>query len=100
MEFQTSIHVAADPARTFATFTDLRNAATNVRGIKKIEVLTEGPIRAGTQFLETRSMFGNEAIETMEITAFDSPRFYSVGCDSYGARFDTTFRFSPEAGGT
>jgi carbon monoxide dehydrogenase subunit G len=101
MNFQTSIQVDADPARTFAAFTDLRNAATNIRGIKHIEVLTDGPVRAGTQFRETRTMFGRDAEEKMEVTAFDPPRSYSVGCDSCGGvRFDTEFRFTPEAGGT
>ena len=100
MNFQTSIQVDADPARTFAAFTDLRNAAKNIRGIKHIEVLTEGPIKKGTQFRETRTMFGRDAVETMEITAFDPPRGYSVGCGSCGARFDTDFRFTPESGGT
>lgn len=100
MQFQTSIHVDADPTRTFAAFTDLRNAATNIRGIKHIEVLTDGPIRLGTVFKETRTMFGKDAVETMEITAFDAPRGYSVGCGSCGARFDTDFRFTPESGGT
>ncbi len=100
MNFETSIHVDADPATTFAAFTDLRNAAKNIRGIKHIEVLTEGSIGKGTQFRETRTMFGRDAVEAMEIIAFDSPRGYSVGCDSCGARFDTDFRFTPEAGGT
>lgn len=100
MQFNTSIHVAADPARTFAAFTDLRNAAGNIRNIKHIEVLTDGPIRKGTQFRETRTMFGKDAVETMEITAFDSPNGYSVGCGSCGARFDTDFRFTPVSGGT
>lgn len=100
MQFNTSIHVDADPARTFAAFTDLRNAATNVRGIKHIDVLTDGPIRKGTQFRETRTMFGKDAVETMEITAFDPPHGYSVGCGSCGARFDTDFQFTPESGGT
>jgi len=100
MQFNTSIHVAADPARTFEAFTDLRNAAKNIRGIKHIEVLTEGPVRQGTQFRETRTMFGKDAVELMEVTAFDAPRGYSVGCGSCGARFDTDFRFTPESGGT
>lgn len=100
MQFTTSIHVDADPARTFAAFTDLRNAAQNIRGIKHIEVLTDGPIRKGTVFKETRTMFGKDAVETMEITAFDAPHGYSVECDSFGARFDTDFRFTPESGGT
>lgn len=100
MNFQMSIQINADPAKTFATFTDFHNTAKNIRGIKHLEVLGDGPIGVGTQFRETRTMFGKDAVETMEITAFDPPRSYSVGCDSCGARFDTVFRFTPESGGT
>jgi len=100
MQFQMSTQIAADPAKTFFAFTDLANTSKNIRGIKALEVITEGPIGVGTRFRETRTMFGKDAVETMEITAFDPPRSYSVGCDSCGARFDTTFRFTPDAGGT
>jgi hypothetical protein len=42
-------------------------------------------------------MMGKEATETLEITAFDRPRSYTVGCDSCGAYFETMFRFAPAA---
>lgn len=96
----SSIEVKATPERTFAAFTDLRNAAGRVRGIKKLDVLTEGPIGKGTRFRETRVMFGREATEEMEITDFQPGRSYTVGGISCGAEFATTFRFVPADGGT
>jgi len=100
MQFQMSCHINADQARTFALFTDFKNAAANIRGIKHIEVITDGPVGVGTRFRETRTMFGKDAVETMEVTAMDPPRSYSVGCGSCGARFDTTFHFTPDNDGT
>lgn len=96
----SSIEVKATPERTFAAFTDLRNAAGRVRGIKKLDVLTDGPIGKGTRFRETRVMFGREATEEMEITDFQPGKSYTVGGISCGAEFATTFRFTPASGGT
>ncbi len=45
-------------------------------------------------------MFGREATEEMEITAFDPPRGYSVGCESCGCRYHSAFRFTPNGAGT
>ena len=45
-------------------------------------------------------MFGKEATETMDVTAFDPPRSYTVGAYSCGTQYETTFRFEPEGDGT
>ncbi len=93
-------HIKAPPAIVFRYFADLRNAAGRIKNIHKLDVLTDGPIRQGTKFRETRVVFGREATETMEILAFDAPNSYMVGCESCGCRYRSTFRFKPAAGGT
>lgn len=93
-------YVAASPHVTFAIFTDLEHAADRVSGIKKLEVLTPGPVGVGVKFRETRIMFGKEATEQMEITAFEPDRGYSVGSETCGCRFTFDFRFEPEGNGT
>lgn len=98
--FQMSQQVAAPVEATFRVFTDLRNAAGRIRGITQLEVLTDGAIGVGTRFRETRVIMKRPATETMEITRFEPNQLYSVGCDSCGARYDCTFRFTPQAGGT
>ncbi len=85
--------------RVFAIFADLRNAEHNVRAIKRLEVLTDGPIRAGTRFRETRTMFRRDATETMEVKTFSPPNSYSVGCFACGAEWLSEFRFSPAGDG-
>lgn len=77
----------------FALFTDLRGAPGRVRGIHSLEVLTEGPVRAGTQFRETRILFKRPATETLTITALEPERRYVVGCHSCGCEYETEFRF-------
>jgi hypothetical protein len=92
--------VRASVQRVFAVATNLRDAPRNIPAIKSLEVLTDGPVRLGTRFRETRVMFGREATEEMEVTAFDPPRSVSIGCESHGCRYRTDFRFEPRDGGT
>jgi uncharacterized protein YndB with AHSA1/START domain len=92
--------INAPPDRVFAVFADLRNADKNVKGIKKIEVLTDGPIGKGTRFRETRAMFGREQTETMEVTDFQPPRSYTVEANSCGCLCRSQFEFRPEGAGT
>ena len=84
----------------FDVASDLAQAAEHIRGIEKIELLTEGPMRVGTRWRETRKMMGQSSTETLEVVAFDRPRSYTVGCESCGAYFETTFRFVPDGDGT
>ena len=45
-------------------------------------------------------MFKREATEEMEITSFEPPRSYTLGCESHGCRYETTFTLSAEGDGT
>ncbi len=92
--------VAAPPARVFAVASDLRGAAGRVRAITKLEVLTDGPIRVGTRFRETRKMGRREATEEMEVVAMDPPRSYAFGCESCGCRYRMEMRCVPKGTGT
>lgn len=99
-EFTTTKTVAAPVERVFAIATDLRHAVGRIRAITKLDVLTEGPVGKGTRFRETRTMFGRPATEEMEITSFDPPHGYVVGCESHGTRYRTEFRFTPQGSST
>jgi uncharacterized protein YndB with AHSA1/START domain len=92
--------IAAPPAHVFGLFTDLAGAPGRIRAIRKLELLTPGPVGKGTRFRETRAMFGKESSETMEILSFEPGRSYSVGAQSCGTRYLTSFDFEPAASGT
>lgn len=98
--FNMSTMVAAPVADVWAVFADFRNAPGRIKGIKKIEILTDGPIGVGTKFKETREMFKKEAVETMEVTAFEPNRLYTLECVSCGGHMKFTFRFTPNGQGT
>jgi hypothetical protein len=92
--------IAAPAADVFALFTDLENAAGRIRAIRQLELLTGGPVGAGTRFRETRVMFGTEQTEEMEIIAFDPPHSYTVRCVSGGMEYRTEFWFVSVGAGT
>ncbi len=87
--------VAAPVDMVFDIATDIEHAAEHIRGIDKIERLTPGPVGVGTQWRETRTMMGRQDTEMLEVIAFDRPHSYTIGCDSCGAYFKSTFRFTP-----
>jgi uncharacterized membrane protein len=95
-----STFVAAPVERVFALGTDIENWPQYIKGIKRVELLTEGPFRVGTRFRETRLMHGREATEEMEVTAVEPGRGYTLGCTSCGCQYRSEFRFQPEGGGT
>jgi len=90
-----SNEIAAPPERVFQTFTDIEHGAAHVSGIKKLEMMTPGPVHLGTRWLETREVLGRLDTAEMEITAFELNRMYTITHHKAGVRIDTTFRFEP-----
>lgn len=95
-----STWVKAPIARVFDAFSDFEGATKTVSAIQNVEMLTEGPVNVGTRFRETRVMFGREATEEMEVTAFKPNQTYTLSADTCGSHFESTFHFSPENKGT
>lgn len=100
MNMEMHKHIAAPVHEVFARATDLANLANTVDAITRVEVLTEGPVRVGTRFSETRVMFGKEHSETMEVSQFDLNRRISFVADSWGCRYDSGFAFESSDDGT
>jgi hypothetical protein len=100
LELSISRDVAAPPARVYAAASDLRGSAGRIRAITKLEVLTEGPVRVGTRFRETRKMGRREATEEMEVLALDPPRSFTFGSESCGCRYRMEMRCVPKGTGT
>ena len=98
-KLEVSRIISAAPETVFARFTDLRNAHRHIDAITRLEVLTDGPIRVGSRFRETRVMFKKEHTEEMEVIEFTPVTSYTVRCDSCGARYESQFRFDPTPDG-
>ncbi len=96
MKFETEVEVAAPLDTVWDVFSDLERAAERIQGITKIDMLTPAPMGKGTRWRETRTMFGKEATEEMEITAFDAPRSYVAEAESCGAHYSSKFNFEEQ----
>lgn len=92
--------IQAPVDRVFALFSDFHHCADHVAAIKHCEVLTDGPVGQGTRFRETRVMYGREATEEMEVTAFDPGKHYRVEARSHGAHYISDFHFVPQGDAT
>jgi uncharacterized protein YndB with AHSA1/START domain len=92
--------IAAPPEKVWAVFTDLKASADRLSAVKAVEVFTAGPFGVGTRWRETRTMFGREATEDMEITAVDPGRSYTAEAASHGSHYTSRFDFAPTEDGT
>ena len=91
---RVSTEVKAPVERVFERFTDIEHAAERVSGIKEIAVLSPGSFNLGYRWTETREVMGRRDDATMEITAFELNRTYTVthykgGALGSGVRIDT-----------
>lgn len=92
--------IDAPPERVFSKATALGEAPRFIRAIKSLEVLTPGPVGKGTRFRETRTMFGRDATEEMEVTEFEPPRRFVLGARNHGCRYRSEMLFRPAGSGT
>ncbi len=105
VEFTVQQHFANAPDRVFQALTDLDGAANWMPGLIKIEVLSEGAIGKGTEWRETRKIFGKEVTEQFEVTRFEPPTGLALRVDgSKGTSKRGEYRFeyqlTPRKGGT
>jgi hypothetical protein len=75
---------------------DFAHAADRITAITKVEILTPGPVGAGTRFREWR---GRQVVD-MEIAAWSPPRSYSLRGYALGTEFTSEIRCVPEGSGT
>ena len=80
----------------FDKATDFENCADFITGITRTEMLTPGPVAVGTRFRETRLMYNREGTEEMEVIQLDRPSSYTLGCESHGCRYQSTFSCAPD----
>lgn len=105
LTFTLTEHIAAPPERVYAHLIDIQTWAEWMPNLVRIETLTPPPFGAGTQWRETRKMYGREASEHFEVTAFTPPRSLSLFVDGRkGSSGKVEYRFDyvfvPEGSGT
>ncbi|MGH9348390.1 MAG: SRPBCC family protein [Vicinamibacterales bacterium] len=71
--FSTAVYVESPPAVVFEALTNLDAAGQWMPNFVRIEKLTPGPVGPGSEWRETRKMFGKEATEHFRVTRFERP---------------------------
>lgn len=92
--------IAAPPQRVFAVTADIPRWPEVISAIARVDLMTPGPVAAGTRFKETRTMFGREAVEEMTVAELRPPERLVLTAENHGARYRAVHSFAPEGAGT
>lgn len=95
-----SVDVAAAPERVFAIASDVEGSPKMQPKIVSVEMLTPGPMRAGTKWREKRKMGSGSAEAMIEVTAFEPGKRYVFQSMSKGPGFTGEIAAVPKGGGT
>jgi uncharacterized protein YndB with AHSA1/START domain len=71
--FSTAVYIESPPPVVFEALTDLDAAGKWMPNLVRIEKLTTGPFGPGSEWRETRKMFGKDSTEHFKVTRFDRP---------------------------
>lgn len=101
LRIQLSHQVSAPPERVFAALTDVDRIAEWLPGHVRVERLTDGPVRVGSKWRETRKVFKKDSTEEFEVVAMEAPWRLGLRCDgtkgtSGRGEYLFTYRMSPE----
>jgi carbon monoxide dehydrogenase subunit G len=98
--FEMSEWIACPPKRIFEFITDSNNAPRIVPSVKSSIKLTDGPIKVGTRYRETRLMHGKEQSAELEVSEYAEPNVYAMRNVTSG--IETVYRYTlkPEKDGT
>jgi len=80
----------------WAVASDFEHAPGRITAITKVEMVTPGPVGAGTHFREWR---GRQVVD-MEIAQWSPPRSYSLRGYAIGTEFMSEIRCIPDGSGT
>ncbi len=78
IQFQVSAYIKRPADQVFAFLTDAKNLRNWQSNLVENEILTEGPLRAGTRFREVRRMGPRQSEIQGEITVFDPNKQFST----------------------
>ena len=98
--FRRTVFIARPVEEVFAFATDLANASVLMPGVTKVEMLTEGEMKSGARFRETRRVAGKEQTAVIEIVEHKRPELHAASSAMLGMRATYRFCFSQEGAGT
>ena len=101
MHIEVERTTTASPADVWAVVTDLEGSVETLSAVTAVERLDDGNgFGEGTRWRETRSMFGKEASEELEVTHVEEGRSYTVEADNRGTHYSSQLLVEPTDGGS
>ncbi|MFZ0370063.1 MAG: SRPBCC family protein [Halobacillus sp.] len=97
---EKSITIKKPVNEVFEAATDFKNSPEIMDAVIKVELLSEGPVRKGYQFKETREIRGRKASSVIEVTKFLKNQRYSVQSVQNGLDLRYHYTFSEVSDGT
>lgn len=105
IRYEASEVIGASAERVFDALLDLDAALLWMPGAVRMERMSSGPLHEGSEWRETRKVFGREATEQFQLIGLDRPRRLALRVD--GTKGTTgrgeylfTYRLEPVSGGT
>ena len=98
--FEMSAWISRPPKVVFDFITTPDNAPKVVQSVKSMVKLTEGPVRVGTRYRETRLMNGKEQQAELEVVEYEPQQKYAMKNVTEGIETVYRYMFHPEADGT
>ena len=91
MKIRVQVPIHGAKVDIWKVITDIENSSKHIKGIEKIEIL-EKPDKGiiGLKWIETRTMFGKTATETMWITEAEENKYYKTRAESHGSVYIST----------
>ena len=96
---EASVHLNSPVEKVFAFVADCKELPTWQSNLIKSELLTEGPLRAGSRFREVRLVRQKETEIQAEMTAFEPNRRFATKTLSK-PEVSVSYSFEPKKGGT
>lgn len=84
----------------FAQATDFTNSPEIMDTVVDVELLSDGPVREGFRFKETREIRGKKASSVIEVTDFELNKKYSVRSHQHGLDLRYQYEFVQTTEGT
>jgi carbon monoxide dehydrogenase subunit G len=81
IQFEVKRNFPVSKEETYAGLLDLDSAHQWMQGLVEIERTDQGPLQVGSQWKETRKMFGKEASEHFEVVSLEKPEKIVLRCD-------------------
>ncbi|WP_102346277.1 SRPBCC family protein [Bacillus sp. Marseille-P3661] len=81
IRFEVKRIIRESKGKVYKGLLDLDAAKNWMQGLVRIKRLDEGPLQVGSEWKETRKMFGKEATEHFEVVQLDEPDKIVLRCD-------------------